>query len=198
MSAPEPDQRELMTAAIERDGDAQRALFDGDAETAREAFAQAADLYRRSWELAPPTSYGRLVGMLKSAVLAGGGEEQAAYALEQLRGEREPSPPAAYALALAALIMGDDLAALRWSEAMRTGSEAFTRTADAIAGLSARERERYAASVAAIVRDFEQRTEHLTGVPIADTALVLERLAARRGLAAELESPMLPAAAASG
>jgi hypothetical protein len=136
--------------------------------------------------------------MLKSAVLAGGGEEQAAYALEQLRDEREPSPPAAYALALAALITGDDADARRWSEAMRTGSEAFTRTAEAIAGLAARERERYAASVAAIVHDFEQRGQHLTGVPIADTALVLERLAARRGLAAQLESPMLPAAAAPG
>jgi hypothetical protein len=198
VSAPEPDHRKLMTAAIQRDGDAQRALFGGDAEAAREAFGQAAELYRRSWELAPPTSYGRLVGMLKSAVLAGGGEEQAAYALEQLRDERDPSPPAAYALALAALITGDDLGALHSSEAMRTGSEAFTRTAEAIAGLAARERERYVASVAAILHDFEQRSEHLTGVPIADTALVLERLADRRGLAAGLESPMLPAASAPG
>jgi hypothetical protein len=37
------------------------------------AFAEAADLYRRSWEDAPPASNDRLVGMLKSAVLARGG-----------------------------------------------------------------------------------------------------------------------------
>ena len=136
--------------------------------------------------------------MLKSAVLAGAGQEQAGYALEELREEREPSPPAAYALALAALIAGDDAGALRWSDAMRTGAEAFTRTAEAIAGLAAGERERYAAALAAIVHDFEQRGEHLTGVPIADTALMLERLAARRGLAAGLESPVLPGGDTSG
>jgi hypothetical protein len=45
----------------------------------------------------------------------------------------------------------------------------------------------------AIVEDFEGREAHLTGVPIADTALMLERLAERRGLAAHPESLLLPA-----
>ena len=58
-----------MAAAIGRDGDAQRALLAGDVNVARAAFAEAAELYRRSWEAAQPASYGRLVGMLKSAVL---------------------------------------------------------------------------------------------------------------------------------
>jgi hypothetical protein len=187
-----------MVAAIERDGAAHRALFDGDPEPAQAAFAAASELYRRSWELAPPASYGRLVGMLKAAVLAGAGEEQAAYVFQELHEEREPSPPAAYALALAALIAGDDAGALRRSEQMRSGSEAFVRTAQAIAGLAARDRERYADALDAIVRDFEQRSEHLTGVPIADTALMLERLAVRRGLAAGLKSPVLPAAVPPG
>ena len=40
--------------------------------------------------------------------------------------------------------------------------------------------------------DFEAREEHLTGVPIADTALVLERLAERRRLAAHPRSALLP------
>jgi hypothetical protein len=48
-----------MLAAIERDGAAQQALFDGHPEAARAMFGQAADLYRRSWEAAPPASYGR-------------------------------------------------------------------------------------------------------------------------------------------
>jgi hypothetical protein len=192
------DHRELMSAAIERDGAAQRALFEGDAEGSREAFARASELYRRSWEAAPPASYGRLVGMLKSGVLSGAGEEQAVYALTALGDEGEGSPAAAYAHALAALVSRDDPDAVRWSDRMRSGSEAFGRTADAIAALAVGDREAYAAALAAIVRDFEQRSEHLTGIPIADTALMLERLAAHRGIAADLQSPVLPAVPATG
>jgi hypothetical protein len=43
------------------------------------------------------------------------------------------------------------------------------------------------------VADFEGRDEHLTDVAIADTALVLERLARRRGISAGVTSAMLPA-----
>ena len=42
------------------------------------------------------------------------------------------------------------------------------------------------------MRDLEQRSQHLTDVAIADTALMLQELAARRGMAAGLESPVLP------
>ena len=38
-----------------------------------------------------------------------------------------------------------------------------------------------------------EASKHLTGVAVADTALTLEALAARRGIAAELTSPVLPA-----
>jgi hypothetical protein len=76
---------------------------------------------------------------------------------------------------------------------MREGSPAFGRAADAIAALAGGDGEGYAAAVRAIVADFEGRDEHLTGVPIADTALMLERLAASRGLAAAPRSSLLPA-----
>lgn len=185
--------QELLTEAIERDGVAQRALFAGDRAAARDAFAEAADLYRRSWELAPPTSYGRLIGMLKAAVLAGDGADHARYVRAALAEDESDSPAAAYARALAGLIAGDDQAAHGFSQAMRTGSEAFGRTADAIAALSTGDRVGYGAAVAQIVRDFELRSEHLTGVAIADTALVLERLAAGKGLAAGISSRVLPA-----
>jgi hypothetical protein len=66
------------------------------------------------------------------------------------------------------------------------------RTAEAIEALSVPGRGRYAAALAEIVRDFEQRTDHLTAVAIADTALMLEQLAASSGMAAALESPVLP------
>ena len=76
---------------------------------------------------------------------------------------------------------------------MRAGSPAFGRAADAITAIAARDADGYAAAVRAIVEDFEQREEHLTGVPVADTALMLERLAEPRGLAAHPASALLPA-----
>jgi hypothetical protein len=182
-----------MTAAVQRDGSAQQALLAGDRAAARLGFAEAAELYRRSWEAAPPSAYGRLVGMLKSAVLAGGGDSEAQYARGALADAEPESVTAAYARALAALIAGDDSEARASAETMRGGNEAFARTAEAIAALAASDRERYSAALAAIVRDFEARTEHLTGVAIADTALVLAALAARRGIVAAIRSPVLPA-----
>jgi hypothetical protein len=184
-----------MTAAVEHDAEGQRALMAGDRDGARSSFATASDLYRQSWGEAPASAYGRLVGMLKSAVLAGGGGAEASYAREQL-GDRDPaSATASYAQALAALILGADADgdAAVWAERMGAGNEAFVRTAEAIAALAARDADGFAAALAVIVRDFEQRTDHLTGVAIADTALVLRELGARRGMEAAIESPVLPA-----
>jgi hypothetical protein len=192
VSAASENHAALMTAAIERDAAAHRALFSGDRDGARAEFAQSAELYRRSWEAASPTSYGRLIGMLKSAVLAGGGEDEAAYATRELGEDQSDSPSAAYVRALAALIAGDDEEASRWAARMRGGADAFDRTAEAIDALAERDRDRYRDAVGAIVRDFEERADHLTGVAIADTALMTQELAARRGIAAELQSPVLP------
>lgn len=185
--------QELLTAAVERDGKAQQALLAGDHDAAHAAFAEAADLYRQSWEHAPPTAYGRLVGMLKSAVLAGGGGREALYAGRAL-GERDPeSVTASYAQALAALILDEDRAAEMWAVRMGAGDDAFGRTAQAILALAARDVEGYEVALRAIVRDFEERTEHLTGVAIADTALTLVALGARRSMPVAVESPVLPA-----
>jgi hypothetical protein len=42
------------------------------------------------------------------------------------------------------------------------------------------------------VADFEGRDRHLSGVAVADTALVLERLAEPRGMAARPQSSLVP------
>jgi len=193
-SVPRPAHRDLMRAAIERDAEAQEALLGGDRETALAAFRSAADLYRRSWVQSPPGSYGRLVGMLKSSILAGEAAAAAAFARDALADEETVagSPTASYARALAALISDDDSDAHRWSEAMGAGGDAFERTARAIAALAARDEHAYRAALNEIVRDFEQRQGHLTGVAIADTALMLERVASDREMAAGLPSPLLP------
>ena len=182
---------EAMEAAIRADGEGLRALLAGDEARARERLAEAVAGYRASWELAPPRSFGRLVGMLKAAIIAGDAVDAAAYARSQV-GEAD-SPPSSYVLAMAALVEGDDAAALAAVVGMRAGSPAFGRAADAIAALAAGDAYAYASAVRAIVSDFEGRDEHLTGVPVADTALMLERLAEPRGLAAHPASALLPA-----
>lgn len=47
----------------------------------------------------------------------------------------------------------------------------------------------------AVVADFESRDAHLTGVPIADTAMLMEALAEPRGLAARPASQLVPGTA---
>ena len=172
---------DVMREAIEVDGGAQRLLIAGDPSATAE-LERAAALYRRSWELAPPRSFGRLIGMLKASVLAGDAREAAEYALAEIG--QPDSAPSSYAVAIAALVLGDDDRAARATEGMRAGSEPFGRAADAIAALAARDPGAYRAAIDAIVADFAGRDEHLTGVRIADTALMLDRLAEPRGMGA--------------
>jgi hypothetical protein len=189
---PPRESQELLMAALEREGEAQQQLLDGHLEAARAEFREVSELYRQSWEAAHPGAFGRLVGMLKASVLAGGGAEQAQYARAALTDADPESPTANYARALAALIADDDDDGRARARAMGTGGEAFLRTAAAIEALASRDGVAYTAALGAIVRDFEQRNKHLTGVAIADTAVMLEVLAGRRGMSAAIESPVLP------
>jgi hypothetical protein len=185
---------DLLAEGIKADGEAFRAMFAGRRDEAVARLREAARLYRSSWQVAPPRSYGRLVAYLKSAVLAGDAEAGAAWVLGELEGACD-SPTSCYALAVAALVGGDDATAAAAAEAMREGDEAFARAADALGALAARDAERYRDAVGAIVADFETRDAHLTGVPVADTALLVEALADPRGMAARPPSPLMPGTA---
>lgn len=191
----EGEHRELMIAAIATEGAAHGALLAGDHETARAAYARAAEGYRRSWALAPPKSYGRLVGLLKAAVLAGEAEAAAAEVRDELDGDADAdgSPVASYVRAVAAVILDDDAAVGELAARMEPRGEAFERTAAALRALAARDAEAYGSALAAIEADFAARADHLTGVPIADTAVMLELLAAERGMAVKPSSPLVPA-----
>ena len=90
---------EEMEAAIRADGEGLRALLDGDEERGRERLVDAVTRYRASWELAPPRSYGRLIGMLKAAVIAGDAADAAAYARAAV--PDADSPPSSYVRAVA-------------------------------------------------------------------------------------------------
>jgi hypothetical protein len=186
---------DLLLEAIAADGDGFRRLLAGDAAGARSALAEAAGIYRRSWEAAPPRSYGRLVGMLKSAVIGGEGPGAAAYARSQLEDDCD-SPTSCYVIAIAALAEGEDALAARAAEGMRAGDPPFQRAAEAIIALAARDAGAYSAALDAIVADFAARDAHLTGVPIADTAVMLETLAVPRGMARRPASPLVPSSSA--
>ena len=67
---------------------------------------------------------------------------------EQLHDDGD-SPPACWALALAALADGDDEAARAAADGMLAGSEAFGRAAGAVAALARRDRQAYAGMLAA-------------------------------------------------
>ena len=134
-----PEHQVLLLDAIAAEGEGQAALMAGDRVAATGRLRAAAAGYRASWEVAPPRSYGRLIGMLKAAVLAGDGPAEAAYARTQLDPGAD-SPPAQYARAIVALIDGDDAAAGgRRRRDARRRSAAFVRTADAIAALADRD-----------------------------------------------------------
>lgn len=185
-----------MIAAIGAEGRAHAALLDGDGDSARTAYAEAVENYRASWALAPPRSYGRLVGLLKAAILGGTGREAADEVRAALRDDSDAdgSPVAAYVRAVAAVLAGDDDEVPALAATMEQRGEAFERTARALCALAARDGEAYAAALAEIEADFAGREAHLTGVAIADTAVMLELLADERSLAVRPDSPLMPAA----
>jgi hypothetical protein len=185
------EHRVLQAAAVEADAGAQRCLLAGNSAAAESFLRESERLYRESWEAAPPGGYGRLVGMLKAAILQDDAEAAAAYVRASLA-DHDASPTAAYALALACLADGDDVAAGAAAGVMATGGDAFARTAEALMALARRDEGAYAAALQAVIADFEARDLHLTSVPFADTALVLERLAEPRGLSQRPSSPLLP------
>jgi hypothetical protein len=188
------EHRELMIAAIQTEGEAHAALLAGEHDAARAAYARAVEQYRASWALAPPKSYGRLVGLLKAAVLAGHAPAAAWEVRAALAGDEnaDGSPVASYVLAVAAVILDDDEEVAIRAARMEPRGEAFERTATALRALAARDADAYATALAAIEADFAARTDHLTGVAIADTAVMLELLAAERGMAAGVDSPLVP------
>jgi hypothetical protein len=167
------DAQEALDRALAVEATAQAELLAGVAQPG--GFREAAVWYRTSYELAPRTSYGRLVGMLKAAVLGGGGSEEAAL-VRRLLPDGGSSPTSWYAVAIAGLIAGDAPLAVRAAEEMRGGGDAFARAADAIAAIAGRDEVAARRAITAIEDDFAARDAHLTGVAIADTAMLFATL----------------------
>ena len=161
---------------------------------AGEWFERACERYRESWTDAPPGSWGRPIGILKARVLSGdwdGAEADARWTLEQGAAD-SGSPIGMYAAALALLVLGDDAAARVLADELRTHDGFPTHVADALAFVAAHDVVGYADAVERVLVSFEERDEYLEDLPAADTVMVLQALAERRALTAELESELLP------
>jgi hypothetical protein len=161
-------------------------LMDGSRAEASEWLRRAAQRYRESWPDAPPGSWGRPIGALKALLLAGDDASHAARWALDAGAADAPSPIGRYAAALALLVLGRDDEAGMLAAGL-TGREDFpAAVAASLAALAARDRGAFAAAVEDVLRSFELRDAFLEDVPVADTALVLERLAAEREIASGL------------
>jgi tetratricopeptide (TPR) repeat protein len=174
-------------------------LMQGRPDEAAAWFERAAERYRESFPEAPPGSWGRPIGAVKSLIMAGDwakAEDAARWALETGAPEAD-SPIGRYAAALALLVLGRDAEARPHADAIRTRDDFPAAVGDALAFLAAGDVLGYAIAVDAVLDSFETRDEYLEDLPVADTVLVLQALAERRGMAAELESELLPTTASS-
>jgi hypothetical protein len=168
-------------------------LMAGRSEDAAGWLRRAAERYRESWAGAPPDSWGRPIAAMKALLLAGDDASDAArWALDAGAATAE-SPIGRYAGTLALLVLGDDVAARILGTTLRDTADFPPAVADALVEVAGADRVDYQIALEHILDSFEQRTDFLEDIPVADTVLVLQQLAAARDLAVDLApSPVLP------
>jgi len=189
-------QRQLTRLGNAAGGAGLSLLMLGRREEAAGWFARAAARYGESFADAPPGSWGRPIGAMKALVLADDwprAEDAARWALEAGAAQAD-SPIGRYAAALALLVLGRDAEARVHADAIRTRDDFPHDVGDALAFLVTQDVAGYATAAESVLDSFETREEYLEDLPIADSVLVLQELADRRGMRAELSSPLLPQA----
>jgi len=187
----ELDERQLVQLANAAWAAGLSALMAGDRWEAWRWLRQAAARYRESWDAGDaPDAWGRPIGALKALLIAGdAGREHglpddslllaARWALDVGATEAE-SPIGRYAGVLALLVLDRDAEAAALIPTL--GGDFPSDVRDALAAIVDRDAEAYRDSANRIRRSFETREAHLEDVPVPDTALALDALAARRGL----------------
>jgi hypothetical protein len=193
-------QRQLTRLGNAAGGAGLALLMQGRTDEASDWFHRAAGRYRESFDSAPPGSWGRPIGAIKALVVAGdwpAAEDAARWALEAGAAQAD-SPIGRYAAALAELVLGSRAHAREHADTIRTHDGFPPDVGDALAFLAAQDIVGYQVAVETVLESFETREEYLEDIPVADTVLVLQALAARDGLAAELSSPLLPEPPAPG
>ena len=188
-------QRQLTRLGNAAGGAGLSLLMQGRPDEAADWFHRAAARYRESFADAPPEQLGpadrgdqvprprrRLAGRRGSGALG---------ARRRRRGQRRArsaaTPPRS-----------------RCSSSATTSTRACTPTrsarrddfpadvGDALAYLAAQDVVGYIEAIEDVLESFEAREDYLEDLPVADTVLVLQALARRRGIEVELSSPLLP------
>ena len=120
-----------------------------------------------------------------------GGREWFARAVERYRESYELAPPGSWgrpiAILKARILAGDwdgPESDARWTLEQGAGNAESPIAAEDTLG--------YSDAVVAVLESFETREDYLEDLPAADTVVVLQVFAARRDMAAELSSPLLP------
>lgn len=191
---PDVRQRQLTRLGNAAGGAGLALLMAGRRDEAAAWFDRAATRYLESFADAPPDSWGRPIGALKARIIAGDWEGAAAAACWALdAGAAEAgSAIGRYAAALASLVLGDFEAARVHADAVRARDDFPRDVGDALAFIAAGDLVAYTVAVEAVLDSFATRDEYLEDVPAADTVIVLQALAVRRGLDVPLASPLLP------
>jgi hypothetical protein len=197
---PDARQRQLTRMGNAANGAGLALLMGGDRAEAGEWFARAAGRWRESYADAPPGSWGRPIGATKARLLAAdwpAAEREARWTLDERAGEAE-SPIGRYAACLACCVLGDWKAAGVLADGLRTAPGFPPEVGHALVFIAADDPVGYAEAIEGVLRSFETRDDYLEDVPVADTVVVLQALAQRRGIRVALESPLLPPAPEHG
>jgi hypothetical protein len=187
-------QRQLARMGNAAAGAALALLMEGSTDEAREWFSQAVDRYRESYPLAPPDSWGRLIAILKADILSDDWTTAGADAKWTLdeQAAAASSPIGRYAATLALLVLGRYAEARVLADELRTHDGFPSDVGDALAMIAGEDPVGYIEAIESVLQSFETRDRYLEDLPVADTVLVLQALARRRGMAGELESELLP------
>jgi hypothetical protein len=187
-------QRQLTRMGNAAGGAGLALLMDGRADEAATWFGRAAERYRESFDGAPPGSWGRPIGAVKARMLAGdwpGACADAEWALD-VDARHAETPIGRYAAFLALLVLDHDDEALVQATSIRGRDDFPPDVADALAALALRDADAYETAIRSVLLSFETRDEYLEDIPVADTVVVLQALANRRGLDIRLSSNVLP------
>jgi hypothetical protein len=178
----ELDERQLVQLANSAWAAGLSLLMAGDREEAAGWLRRSAERYRDSWDAGPVpiAAWGRTIGAMKALLIAGEDAGDAArWALCAGAVEAE-SPIGRYAGVLGLLVLERDEEA---AEVVATLGDGFPGdVAKALSALARHDTARYRMAVASVRRSFEHQDAYLEDVPVCDTALALDVLAARRGI----------------
>jgi hypothetical protein len=178
----ELDERQLVQLANAAWAAGLSLLMAGDRRAAAEWLRRSAARYRESWDAdGARDAWGRPIGALKALLIAGADASDDARWTLDADAARAESPVGRYAGVLALLVLDRDEEAAVLAPTLGDGFPADV--AAALVALAAHDAHDYRVAVAGVRRSFEEREDFLEGLPVPDTALALDALAAARGLA---------------